>query len=128
MEFDTTKQGSVWLGPWHKDLIEGKFGSAEKQHYAMNNGCHRTSEQLVFFPFTSKKNNKPLMILAPGTAGFGKKAKTSYLLNIRLIVSRTNLYRHFEYQCDISKEKINEFVNNYKIALRKRKKGKKNEQ
>ena len=127
MAYDIFCTGAVWHGPWHTGLIEGHFGYEGKQHYAMRGGCWEMrvfQKVTTFFPFTSKDHEQFLLRLRPGSVNWGNPHKTSYLLNIRLVVAREDLKERFEFQGTMPEDVLDEFKTNYRAALAARRKGK----
>lgn len=123
--------GAIWHGPWHTGLAAGSFGAPGNYHWAMALGQHTLKSSVqkkekAFFPFTSKKNGsaKTVLILQPGTAPFGDKTRTSYLLAFRLVARKTDLERRFKFCTRISDELYQEAIHNYQKILSARKRHK----
>ena len=127
MDEEKFNAGAVWHGPWHTGLVSGSFGAPDNYHWAMAFGKHvlkTTFPKLekAFFPFTSKPNNKAILILPQGTTPFGRKNCRSFLLPIRLIVRKTDLAERFNFTTLFPDKFYQEAVQNYKNRLASRKK------
>ena len=121
--------GAVWHGPWHTGLAVGMFGSFDKRHWAMALGNHVlkgniSNQGKPFFPFTSQKHRKAVLILKPGTAPFGDERRTSFLIPVRLVVRKADLKNRFKFSARIPDELYQQAVHNYKKILLARKKNK----
>ena len=121
--------GAVWHGPWHIGLESGSFGAPNNLHWAMAMGkqvlqTNFPKLEKAFFPFTSQEHgpSKTVLTLQPGTAPFGDKSRTSYLLAIRLVARKTDLERRFNFSARLSDELYQEAVHNYQKILSARKK------
>ena len=118
------EMGAVWLGPWGTHLIERTFGTATQLHFAMTNGKitkEKIYSTIQFFPFTSKKNNKALLTLPPGTVSWGQKNKWSYLLNFKLLTTVEDLEIRFKYKKNLPQDICEEFRKNYAQLIKNRK-------
>lgn len=124
---DKLKKGAVWHGPWGTGMIEGNFGNPESLHFSMTNGSvkhERLYSIISFFPFSSKKNNKALLILPPGSVPWGNHSKYSYLLRFRILTTVEDLQIRFKYKNTLSQELCREFSENYAKLIKNRKKRK----